>query len=440
MAKMKKKPETDAPAPHGGEKFQRPDGSAAGKIYYWITVRRKSGGIVHVPIRTPPKGKGGRRLAAKYNARKRAETTGGTGAGRQREAGKLRSMRESAAEYRKSAGGLAAATRKKPAPKAGNPESAKRARLDRLGARSDLDREHLAVTRQGFADDIGRLHRINSRSPSKNVRGAIQKLRSEARAYESHAVGRGTLEFRREGNGTAIYKPTATPSPAATAAPAPAAATPAPAAAKVASRGTPKRKEDATALREAKRRRDAGLATKDPDRISAAHIGYSYARKTYGTGTPNRLKRARLYRKEQERRANRTVPTIDPNYKSPQQQVLERQAEKLNKTMAARASRSTSTPAQQVIERQAKPPAPERAQRAYKRLIDTMPGAAKRGMSYGMLDRRVERITGTLSARDKANLYANLTRGVKPASGKDATAKLVKRARDAMQGHLRIDF
>jgi hypothetical protein len=197
----------------------------------------------------------------------------------------------------------------------------------------------LAVTRQGFADDIGRLHRINSRNPSKNVRGAIQKLRSEARAYEAHAVGRGTLEFRREGNGTAIYRPTATPSPAATAAPAPAAATPAPAAAKVASRGTPKRKEDATALREAKRRRDAGLATKDPDRISSAHIGYSYARKTYGTGTPNRLKRARLYRKEQERRANRTVPTIDPNYKSPQQQVLERQAEKLNKTMAARAAR-----------------------------------------------------------------------------------------------------
>jgi hypothetical protein len=616
MAKMKKKPETDAPAPHGGEKFQRPENPRTGKIYYWITVRRRADGkVVHVPIRTPPKGKGGRRLAAKYNARKRAETTGGTGAGRQREAGKLRSMRESAAEYRKNAGGLAAAgkmrgkthdsgmpkdrpqptpdqlvkrtmqaarreglavggmgyesqggsryikigrdigggivepnftvrvanhggrtgadtvpltayvqdrqslarglkdvrnrarlaanhptaspmeiaksaaaglkpttvrmlnrktsaggplrktksdkskaarkeaaanlraarstpTPAKPAstpgalssrikgaqerfqtgqvrgaldrmgqgkgsgsgprkldeamaklpakrqtgivaavtgtkpksaragreelrrkaeftanagtrisgideigskapaaPKAGNPESAKRARLDRLGARSDLDREHLAVTRQGFADDIGRLHRINSRNPSKNVRGAIQKLRSEARAYEAHAVGRGTLEFRREGNGTAIYKPTATPSPAATAAPAPAAATPAPAAAKVASRGTPKRKEDAMALREAKRRRDAGLATKDPDRISAAHIGYSYARKTYGTGTPNRLKQARLYRKEQERRANRTVPTIDPNYKSPQQQVLERQAEKLNKTMAARAAR-----------------------------------------------------------------------------------------------------
>jgi hypothetical protein len=110
MAKMKKKPETDAPAPHGGEKFQRPENPRTGKIYYWITVRRRADGkVVHVPIRTPPKGKGGRRLAAKYNARKRAETTGGTGAGRQREAGKLRSMRESAAEYRKNAGGLAAA-------------------------------------------------------------------------------------------------------------------------------------------------------------------------------------------------------------------------------------------------------------------------------------------------------------------------------------------
>jgi predicted GNAT family acetyltransferase len=112
MAKMKKKPDADAPAPHGGEKFQRPENPRTGKIYYWITVRRRADGkVVHVPIRTPPKGKGGRRLAAKYNARQRAQAKGGTGAGRQREAGNLRSMRESAAEYRKNTAGTPAASR-----------------------------------------------------------------------------------------------------------------------------------------------------------------------------------------------------------------------------------------------------------------------------------------------------------------------------------------
>jgi hypothetical protein len=100
---MKAKPpsKTDAPAPKGGETYKRPENPTTGKIYYWITVRRKvDGKVVHVPIRTPPKGKGGRRLAAKYNARQRAQSEGGTGGGRQREAAKLRSVRESASALR----------------------------------------------------------------------------------------------------------------------------------------------------------------------------------------------------------------------------------------------------------------------------------------------------------------------------------------------------